>query len=224
METTVHRTSGDVNDAADAIIRAMRVFGLTGNFGSGKSTVAEMFRHAGIPVIDADRISREVTDPGGSAHSPVVREFGPGIVRPDGTIDRGKLADIVFADPARRARLEEITHPAILASMKETLEGLSRQGCRAVVVEAALIHESGGKGLFDAVISVRCGEEEQLRRAMARDGISREQALARIRAQMDAGDKAGRSDYVIDNSGGLEETRAQVERLALALLGGGGHS
>lgn len=197
----------------------MRVFGLTGNFGAGKSTVAEMFRRAGIPVIDADRLSREATEPGGPAHAAVVREFGPGILRPDGSVDRGKLADIVFADPARRARLEEITHPAILAAMKEALGSLAGRGFPAAIVEAALIHEAGGKGLFEAVISVRCGEEEQLRRAMARDGISRERAMARIRAQMDAGAKAGRSDHVIDNSGGLGETRAQVERLARILLG-----
>ncbi len=199
----------------------MRVFGLTGNIGSGKSTVADMFRRAGIPVLDADRISREVTAPGGRAYSSVVREFGPGILLPDGSIDRGKLAGIVFSDPLRRARLEALTHPAILETMKEALDELSLEGHRAAVVEAALIHESGRKGLFDAVISVRCDEETQLRRAMSRDGSSREQALSRLRAQMDAGKKALDSDYVIDNSGSREETCAQVERLARTLLGPG---
>ncbi len=198
----------------------MKVFGLTGNIGSGKSTVAGMFRRAGIPVLDADRIAREVTAPGGRAHEAVVREFGREILLPDGTIDRRKLADIVFADPSRRARLEALTHPAILESMKEALDGLSREGHSSAIVEAALIHESGAKGLFEAVISVRCGEETQLRRLLARGGMSTEQALARLRAQMDAERKAGRSDYVIDNSGGLEETQAQVERIARVLLGG----
>lgn len=198
----------------------MRVYGLTGNIGSGKSTVAGMFRRAGIPVLDADRIAREVTGPGGSAHDAVVREFGREILLPDGTIDRRKLADVVFSDPSRRARLEALTHPAILEAMKEALDGLSREGHSAAIVEAALIHESGTKGLFDAVISVRCDEETQLRRLLARDGMSTEHALARLRAQMDAERKAGRSDHVIDNSGGMEETRAQVERLARVLLGG----
>ncbi|MBP2673390.1 MAG: dephospho-coenzyme kinase [Deltaproteobacteria bacterium] len=196
----------------------MRVFGLTGNFGSGKSTVASMFLRAGIPVLDADRISREVTAPGGSAYPAVVREFGRRILLPDGSIDRGKLAEIVFADPGRRARLEAITHPAILEAMKAALEDLSRDGYRAAVVEAALIHESGRKGLFDAVIFVRCDEETQLRRVMARDGVSRERATLRLRAQMGAEAKAARSDHVIDNSGSPEETRAQVERLARILL------
>ena len=196
----------------------MRVFGLTGNFGSGKSTVASMFLRAGIPVLDADRISREVTAPGGSAYPAVVREFGRRILLPDGSIDRGKLAEIVFADPGRRARLEAITHPAILEAMKAALEDLSRDGYRAAVVEAALIHESGRKGLFDAVIFVRCDEETQLRRVMARDGVSRERATLRLRAQMGAEAKAARSDHVIDNSGSPEETRAQVERLARVLL------
>lgn len=198
----------------------MKVYGLTGNIGSGKSTVAAMLRRAGIPVLDADRIAREVTAPGGRAHDAVVREFGREILLPDGTIDRRRLADIVFSDPPRRSRLEALTHPAILEAMKEALDGLSREGHSAAIVEAALIHESGAKGLFDAVISVRCDEETQLRRLLARGGMSAEQALARLRAQMDAERKAGRSDHVIDNSGGVEETLAQVERLARTLLGG----
>jgi len=198
----------------------MKVYGLTGNIGSGKSTVAGMFRRAGIPVLDADRIAREVMAPGGRAHEAVVREFGREILLPDGTIDRRKLADVVFSDPSRRARLEALTHPAILEAMKEALDGLSREGRPAAIVEAALIHESGAKGLFDAVISVRCDEGTQLRRLLARGGLSTEQALARLRAQMDAERKAGRSDYVIDNSGGMEETLAQVERLARVLLEG----
>lgn len=196
----------------------MRVFGLTGNFGSGKSTVAAMFRQAGVPVLDADRISRDVTAPGGRAYDAVVREFGREILRDDGAVDRGKLGEIVFTDPVRRARLEAITHPCILEAMKEAIGNLSREGYRAAIVEAALIHESGRKGLFEQVISVRCDEETQLRRVMARDGISKEEAAARIRAQMDAGEKARCSDHVIDNSGSPEDTRRQVERLAQILL------
>lgn len=182
--------------------------------------MAAMFLRAGIPVLDADRISREVTAPGGRVHSAIVAEFGRRILLPDGSIDRGKLAEIVFAEPARRARLEAITHPAILEAMKAELENLSLEGYRAAVVEAALIHESGRKGLFDAVITVRCDGETQLRRVMARDGISREQAQSRLRAQMDPEGNAARSDHVIDNSGSPEETRTQVERLARILLGG----
>lgn len=197
----------------------MRVFGLTGNFGSGKSTVAGMFRSAGIPVIDADQVAREVTAPGGPAYAEVVREFGDGILRADGAIDRHRLGEIVFADPERRSRLEALTHPAILQALRQALADLSRDGHPVALVEAALIHESGRKGLFEEVISVRCDAETRLRRVTARDGISREQAEARISAQMDPADQARRSEHVIDNSRTLEETRRQVRRLADRLRG-----
>ena len=196
----------------------MRVFGLTGNIGSGKSTVAALLREHGIPVLDADRISREVTAPGGRAYDAVIDAFGRGILGRDGSIDRKRLGEIVFSDAALRERLERITHPAILDAMKEALSELARDGRRAAVVEAALIHEIGRKGLFEAVISVTCDRETQVLRLMVRDGISREQAEARFRAQMDAERKAGASEYLIDNSGSLEETRRQVERLARILL------
>ena len=198
----------------------MRVFGLTGNIGSGKSTVAAMFREAGIPVLDADRVSREVTFPGSPAFRDIVKEFGPGILDPGGAIDRQRLAGIVFSDPSRRARLERITHPAILANIKESLARLAREGHAVAIVEAALIHESGRKGLVEAVISVTCDRDEQLRRLTARVGMTREQAAARVAAQMDAGEKARASEYVIDNSGDLEATRRQVARLARLFLAG----
>jgi len=124
----------------------MRVFGLTGNIGSGKSTVAAMLREAGIPVLDADRISREVTAPGGRAYDVVVQAFGRGIVRDDGSIDRKRLGEIVFTDPQLRSKLEAITHPAILEAIKEALSGIEREGHRIAVVEATLIHESGERG------------------------------------------------------------------------------
>lgn len=178
-----------------------------------------MLREARIPVLDADRISRKVTAPGGRAYDAVVEAFGRGILRSDGTIDRKRLGEIVFADASLRARLEAITHPAIFEEMKEALEELARGGHRAAVVEATLIHESGRKGLFEAVISVTCDRETAISRLVARDGMSRDQAEARLRAQMDAERKAGASDYVIDNSGDLEETKRQIARLAQVLQG-----
>jgi dephospho-CoA kinase len=199
----------------------MRIFGLTGNIGSGKSTVAAMLREAGIPVLDADRISREVTAPGGRAYDAVVHAFGKGIVLEDGSIDRKRLGEIVFSDPRRRSQLEGITHPAILEAMKEALTGIERDGHRAAVVEATLIHESGKKGLFEAVISVTCDRETAISRLAGRGGLSRGQAEARLRAQMDAVRKAEASDYLIDNSGPLDETRRQVVALARVLLGKG---
>ena len=202
----------------------MRIFGLTGNIGSGKSTVAAMLREEGIPVLDADRISRVVTAPGGRTYDAVVQAFGRGILRDDGSIDRKRLGEIVFSDPRSRDRLERITHPAILEVMKEAIAGIEQERHRAAVVEATLIHESGRKGLFEAVISVTCERETALSRLAARDGMSRGQAEARLRAQMDADRKAGASDYVIDNSGDIGSTRRQVKRLARTLLDRGGHS
>ena len=197
---------------------------MTGNIGSGKSTVAAMLREAGVPVLDADRISREVTAPGGRAYDAVVQAFGRGIVRDDGSIDRKRLGEIVFSDPASRERLERITHPAILEAMKEAIAGIEREGHRAAAVEATLIHESGRKGLSEAVISVTCDRETAISRLAARDGMSRGDAEARLRAQMDADRKAGASDYVIDNSGDIESTRRQVDLLVRTLLDRGGHS
>ncbi|MBE0605221.1 MAG: dephospho-CoA kinase [Deltaproteobacteria bacterium] len=197
----------------------MRVFGLTGNIGSGKSTVAAMLREAGIPVLDADRISREVTAPGGRAYDAVVQEFGREILSDDGSIDRKRLGEIVFADPSSRERLERITHPAILEAMKEAIVGIEREGHRAAVVEATLIHETGRKGLSEAVISVTCDRKKVISRLAARDGMTRGQAEARLRAQMPADRKAGASDYVIDNSASPEETSRQVGRIARILLG-----
>ena len=191
---------------------------MTGNIGSGKSAVAAMLREAGIPVLDADRISREVTAPGGRAYDAVVETFGRGILRDDGSIERKRLGEIVFADPRLRGQLEAITHPAIFEGMKEAISGIEREGHRVVVVEAALIHESGRKGLFESVISVACDRETAISRLAARDGMTRSQADARLRAQMDADRKAGASDYVIDNSGSLDETRRQVVALARVLL------
>ncbi len=182
--------------------------------------MAALLRERGIAVLDADRISREVTAPGGRAYDAVVVAFGRGILDRDGSIDRKRLGEIVFSDAGLRERLERITHPAILAAMKEGLSEFARAGRGAAVVEAALIHETGRKGLFEAVISVSCDRETQILRLMTRDGISREQAEARFRAQMDADRKTGASEYVIDNSGSMEETRRQVERLARVLLGG----
>ncbi len=183
--------------------------------------MAAMMREAGIPVLDADRISRQVTAPGGRAYDAVIQAFGKGIVRDDGSIDRERLGEIVFADPRLRSQLEAITHPAILEAMKEAIAGIEREGHRAAVVEATLIHESGRKGLFEAVISVTSEQETAISRLAAREGMSRSQAESRLRAQMDADRKAGASDYVIDNSGDIESTRRQVVALAGVLLGKG---
>jgi dephospho-CoA kinase len=192
----------------------MRVFGLTGGIGTGKSTVSRMFREEGLPVVDADRIAREVTAPGRAAYEAVVRAFGREILLPDGGIDRAKLGGIVFSDPAKRAVLEAATHPEIARGIASELYRLESEGRGVAIVEAALIHETGRRARFEAVIAVRCDRTQQLRRLVERDGISEEQAARRISSQMDTDEKARASEHVIDNSGDLASTRAQVRRLA----------
>ncbi len=199
------------------MISAMRVFGLTGGIGSGKSTVARLFREENIPVVDADRISREVTSPGKPAYLDIVGRFGRGILSPDGRIDRKMLGAIVFADAGKRADLEAITHPRISEGIRRAVSSLASEGHSVVIVEAALIHEKGPQGMFEAVIGVRCGRELQVGRLMSRDGITREQALRIVSSQMDSEEKARASDYVIDNSGDLAGTRDQVRVLAETL-------
>ena len=195
----------------------MRVFGLTGGIGSGKSTVARLFRKEGIPVVDADRISREVTLSGKPAHAAIVRSYGTGILLPDGRIDRKKLGAIVFADPGKRAELEAITHPRIMEGIREAVSALAATGHAITIVEATLIHEKGRQGLFEAVIGVGCDREKQVERLMRRDGIPRQEALRILSAQMDPGEKARASDYVIDNSGDLTGTHAKVRALVRKL-------
>ena len=196
------------------MISAMRIFGLTGGIGSGKSVVARMFREEKIPVVDADRISREVTAPGKPAHDEIVRRFGAQILLSDGRINRKKLGAIVFADPGKRAELESITHPTISEGIREAVSALASEGHAVVIVEAALILEKGRQGMCEAVIGVRCERRLQVDRIMGRDGISREEALRIVSSQMDPEEKALASDYVIDNSGDLAGTRAQVRALA----------
>jgi dephospho-CoA kinase len=185
----------------------MRVFGLTGGIGSGKSTVAALFEEAGVPVVDADRIAREVVEPGSAAHGEIVARFGKEVLLPDGGIDRRKLGAIVFSDPARRAELEAITIPRIREGIEEALAKLDSGGHPAAVVEAALLIENGRTERFDAVICVHCDRQTQLRRIASRGDLTPAEAGKRIEAQMPSDEKARLSDHVIDNSGSPEETR-----------------
>jgi dephospho-CoA kinase len=198
----------------------MRVFGLTGGIGTGKSTVSRMFREDGLAVVDADRIAWEVTAPGRPAYEAIVRRFGREVLLPDGRIDRKKLGGIVFSDPAKRAELETITHPEIARGIASELHRLESEGHGVAIVEAALIHETGRRARFEAVIAVHCGRMQQVRRLMERDGISEEQAIRRIASQMDPEEKARSSDRIIDNSGDLAATRSQVRALAAHIKSG----
>ena len=200
-------------------MRRFLLVGLTGSIATGKSTVSAMFAHQGARVIDADLLSREVVIPGQPAYARILEEFGSHLVLEDGSLDRKALGAIVFADPARRKRLEEITHPAVGARQQRILSVLDEEGFEGIVLwDAALLFETGGVSKMDKVVVVVADPETERRRLMARDGLSEADARARIASQMPIAEKAKRADHVIDNSGTREETERQVRAVHDALL------
>ncbi|MFL5303663.1 MAG: dephospho-CoA kinase [Polyangia bacterium] len=189
-----------------------RVLGLTGGIGTGKSTVARMFASRGVPVVDADALAREVVAPGTVGNAEIAAAW-PQTIGPDGAVDRKRLGAIVFGDPAARARLEAITHPLIQEASASRLADLAAEGHPLALYEAALLVESGRWRDFDGLIVVTASPETQVARAVARGGLTREEAEARIAAQLPAEEKVRVATHVIDNDGALAETEAQVERL-----------
>ena len=159
----------------------MRVIAITGGIGSGKTTVAGWIRKTGVPVVDADRISRALTAQDGQALPLIRQAFGDGVFHPDGTLDRAALAALVFTeDPAPRKTLERILHPMVIARMQGELAALKAQGTPIAVTEVPLLYEAGAQGMADAVLCVTAREETRLNRLMARSGLTRAQALARM--------------------------------------------
>ena len=194
----------------------LKVFGLTGGIGSGKSTVAQLFGARGVPVVDADALAREVVVPGAPANADIAAAW-PEAIADDGTIDRKRLGDIVFKDATARARLEAILHPRIAAAAAAALAALAAEGHRLALYEATLLVESGRWREFDGLIVVTASNETQIARAMARDQLSRSQAEARLRAQLPTEDKVRVATHVIDNDGSRAETEAQVDGLLARL-------
>lgn len=190
---------------------------LTGGLCSGKSTVASELVRRGCPVLDADFIGHRFLAPGNPAFTELVQSFGPSILNDAGEIDRAQLAARVFGFNAAaieaRRRLNQILHPRIMQVIHDELAGLQQQGRPLAVVEAALVVEEGLHTQFDRLIVVTCKQEQKIQRYQARTGRSREEALARIHAQMPDDVKARIADYVIDNSGSLEDLRHQIEDL-----------
>ena len=192
----------------------MKVYGITGNIASGKSSVARMFEELGARVIDADEVAREVVEPGEPAWKEIVEEFGDGVLEPGGKINRKKLAEIVFSDEAGRGKLNDITHPRIKERIRDLLKQYEREGASIVMVEATLIVERGGlRSLLNGLIVVTADEETQIERLVREKGYTRDEAVSRLSAQMPAEEKIKHADYVIDNSGSLENTRKQVKSI-----------
>jgi len=191
----------------------VRIIGLTGGIASGKSSVAALLERLGAAVVDADRLAREVVEPGEEALARIVDCFGAGVLNGDGTLNRAALAQIVFADPAARRTLEGITHPAIRRRAEERLARLREAGVETAFYMAPLLFEAGTAANFSEIWVVYLDPETQLQRLMARDGLDREGAQARIASQMPMDEKKRLGRLVIDNGGSLEDLEAQVLRL-----------
>jgi dephospho-CoA kinase len=191
----------------------MRKIGLTGGIASGKSPVAAMLRELGFDVIFADEISRRLLDPGQATYDETVRQFGREIVSPDGTLDRKKIAEIVFGDREKLDRLNAIIHPRVEAEMLKQFGEWEREGRSIAFVEAALLIEAGYMKNLDGLVVTWCRPEQQMERLMAR-GMTEKEARARIGAQMAVEEKLKLATCRIDCSGSMEETRRQVGELA----------
>ena len=200
-------------------MRQFLLVGLTGGIATGKSTVSDMFRRLGCVVIDADLLARDVVEPGEPALAQIAAEFGASVLQPDGALDRKKLGAIVFADPARRKRLEQITHPAIGERFQRRLHELDAQEFAGIVLwDAPVMIESGGYRLMEKLVVVTTDEPTQAARLRTRDGIGGDDAERKIRSQMPVAEKAKLADYVIDNGGDRVSTEAQVREVHAALL------
>lgn len=190
----------------------MKVIGLTGGAGSGKSVVARQLAEKGLLYINADQLAREAVEPGTPGLMEIREVFGPGVIAPDGTLDRRKMAQIVFDDAEARERLEAIIHPKVIARTQELIaQARSGGGYPAVVVEVPLLFESGSEDMMDEVWVVDAEEDVLIQRMMERNGLTAEEAHKRLMAQMDPRVRAGMADILIENNGSLEDLMKAVD-------------
>ena len=196
---------------------SIHLFGLTGGIGSGKSTVAARFRERGLPVIDADELAREVVRKGSPGLAEIVDFLGPDVLDTDGSLDRKRVAAVVFNDDSARRRLNAITHPRVAALAIERSQALDAQGEPLACYEVPLLVESGLAGALRPLVVVSADVTTQLGRAMARDQATEAEISARIAAQMPLAKKADMADFVIDNSGSIEATRARADEVLDAI-------
>ena len=195
----------------------MRIYGLTGGIGAGKSEASRRFVDLGIPAIDADSIGHGVLRPGGAAAEAVMEQFGESIMS-DGAIDRAKLGEIVFNDREKLAQLNGLVHPAVQLEIASCCAEYAEAGNEAVIIEAALHGEDGKlRGNMDGLILVTCPAETRIRRVMENRGLSEEEGRNRVDSQTPPENKLSLATWVIDNSGTIEELRQQVDAVAKEL-------
>ena len=191
----------------------MKIIGLTGGIGSGKSTVAQFLAEMGAVILDADKVGHEALQPGTVPWREVVAAFSEQIVAPDGGIDRERLGKIVFENPEALSRLNRILHPWIYGVVEAQLGEYRREGADVVVLEVPLLLEAGWTPLVDEVWVTVASESTVIRRLKERTGFSESESLARIRTQLPAGERIKRADVVINNDGNLDELKAKVKEL-----------
>lgn len=183
------------------------IIGVTGSFGSGKTTVAKMLKGQGVKVVDADKIAHNVLQSRTPAYKKIIKAFGRDILRPDQSIDRRKLASIVFSDKKLLKKLNTLVHPAVIARIKQEMRE-AREG--VIILDAPLLIEAGLKNITDKLVVVKITRPEQLRRLIEKTHLSRKEILKRIYAQMSLSDKLRMADFVIDNNGTPGQTRKQA--------------
>lgn len=193
--------------------KTLEVIGLTGGIASGKSTVSRYLEELGAAIIDADSIARQLVQP----HKPAWKEikdcFGSDVFDEKGNLNRKKMAELIFTSPVLREKLNSIIHPKVIAATRELIKEKKREAVPLIVVDAPLLIEAGMTDLVDKVWVIAVPEEVQLDRLMERDGLTREQALKRLRSQMPLQEKLAYADRVIDNSGSPEQTRRYLKSL-----------
>ncbi len=196
----------------------MIIIGLTGGIGSGKSSVAEMFKDEGAYVIDFDYLARVVVEPDTPAWRDIVDYFGPEIISPDRTLNRSKLAEIVFSDAKSRKALESFTHPRIFEKRNTLIKDIKKKDPKAIViVDIPLLFELSLKKKFDKVILVYVSRDVQIKRAIKRGVLTKEEVEKRLKAQIPIEEKKLLSDYIINNEGSLKYTRDQVRKVTQEL-------
>jgi len=186
------------------------ILGLTGGIASGKSTVSDYFKRCGIPIIDADVISKEIVEVGTKGLHDIVHSFGETILTESGELDRQKLGRMIFADPKKRTLLNQILHPTIKNKILSQKEGLEQQNAPLIILDIPLLYEANYESEVDEVMVVYVNHKTQKERLMERGQLTGEEAENRINAQMDLERKRKLADIVIDNSGTIEETYQQV--------------
>ena len=200
--------------------RLLRV-GLTGGIATGKSTCLRHFAALGIPTIDSDAIARDLVRPATPGLAAVVARFGPGVLAPDGSLDRFALGRIVFSDEQARHDLEGIIHPGVFARLQHWFAAEGERadtqdaglGTAVAIADVPLLYEVGSEEAFDRVVVAACTPDQQVARVMTRDGLTESEAQQRIAAQWPIDAKAARADFVIDTSGTKEQTQRQVEEI-----------